>query len=197
MKAGLPAFVLGFAVAILAAGCERPSGGTEIQAVDVSGPDAPRDFSLTDHNGKLRHLSEFRGKVVALFFGFTHCPEVCPTTLAEFARVDRMLGAEAERVQVVFVTVDPDRDTPQVLARYVPSFDPRFVGLSGSAEEIRKAADAFDVTYEKIPGRTAGEYTIDHTAYVFLLDTSGRLRLKVPYGQSADALLKLIRELQA
>jgi len=187
--------LLALALATLAAGCDRPAGTSEIEAIDAGENNTPA-FALRDHNGTPRRLSDFRGRVVAVFFGFTHCPEVCPTTLAEFARVDRMLGPDAERLQVLFVTVDPERDTPQVLSRYVPSFDPRFLGLSGSDEEIRKAADAFEVTYRKIPGRTPGDYTLDHTAYVFLLDPSGRLRLKVPYGQSPDALLKLVRELQ-
>jgi protein SCO1/2 len=191
----LSAVILGLAAAMLVGGCDRPARTAEIEAIDAGDKDYPRDFTLTDHNGKPRHLSEFRGKVVALFFGFTRCPDVCPTTLSEFAQVDRMLGADAQRVQVLFVTVDPERDTRQLLSQYVPSFDSRFLGLSGSSAQTRKAADAFEVTYQKIAGPTPADYTMDHTAYVFLLDPSGRLRLKVPYGQRAEALLKLIREL--
>lgn len=180
----------------LLAGCDASAPPAEIQALDASGKDYPTDFALTDHHGKPRRLSEFRGKVVALFFGFTQCPEVCPTTLAEFAQVYRALGPDADRVQVIFVTLDPERDTRELLAQFVPAFDARFLALSGTPEQTRQVADAYDVTYRKVAGRTPGFYTIDHTSYIFLFDASGRLRLKMPHGQPAPAIERLIREIQ-
>lgn len=177
------------------AGCDRDEG-REINATDASSDSYPTDFVLTNHRGKPVRLSDFRGKVVALFFGFTQCPDVCPTTLAEFSQVYRDLGRNADQVQVLFVTIDPERDTQQLLAEYLPAFDSRFVGLRGSSEEIRRVADAYKVTYQKIHARNGNSYTMDHTALVFLFDGNGRLRLKVPHGQSAQALTRLIREIR-
>lgn len=183
------------ALSLPLAGCDRPAI-PEINAIDVSGESYPNDFLLTDHHGKPVRLSDFRGKIVALFFGFTQCPDVCPTTLVEFSQVYRDLDRDADQVQVLFVTIDPERDSQQLLAEYVPAFDSRFIGLRGSPEETRRVADAFKVTYLKIPAREGDSYTLDHTAYVFLFDRTGRLRLKVPHGQSAASLVKLIREIQ-
>lgn len=183
------------ALSLPLAGCDRPES-PEINAIDVGGESYPNDFLLTDHRGKPIRLSDFRGKIVALFFGFTQCADVCPTMLAEFSQVYRDLGRDADQVQVLFVTIDPERDTQQLLAEYLPAFDSRFIGLRGSPEETRRVADAYKVTYQKSAAKEGGFYTLDHTAYVFLFDRAGRLRLKVPHGQSAPALTRLIREIR-
>ena len=183
------------ALSLLLAGCERPKI-QEVNAIDVSSETYPNDFLLTDHRGKPTRLSDFRGKVVALFFGFTQCPDVCPTTLAEFSQVYRDLGSDADQVQVLFVTIDPERDTQQLLGEYIPAFNNRFIGLRGSPEETRRVADAYKVTYQKIKAKEGDFYTLDHTAYVFLFDRTGLLRLKIPHGQPAASLVKLIREIQ-
>jgi protein SCO1/2 len=180
--------------ALLLAACD--AGGPKFKSTDITGVDYGNKLSLTDYNGKQRTLADFRGKVVVLFFGYTHCPDVCPTTLAELAQVMKKLGADADRVQVLFVTVDPERDTPAVLAQYVPAFDPRFLGLYGDAAATRRAAKEFKVFYEIRKGATPGEYTVDHSAGTYVIDTRGRLRLFVGYGRiGADDLTADIRTL--
>ena len=180
--------------ALLLAACD--AGGPNFKSTDITGVDYGNKLSLTDYNGKQRTLADFRGKVVVLFFGYTHCPDVCPTTLAELAQVMKKLGADADRVQVLFVTVDPERDTPAVLAQYVPAFDPRFLGLYGDAAATRRAAKEFKVFYEIRKGATPGEYTVDHSAGTYVIDTRGRLRLFVGYGRiGADDLTADIRTL--
>lgn len=169
--------------ALLLAACD--ADGPKFKSTDITGVDYGKQLSLTDQNGRPRSLQDFRGKVVVLFFGYTHCPDVCPTTLAEMAQVMKKLGPEADRVQVLFVTVDPERDTPAVLSRYVPAFDPRFLGLYGDAEATRRAAKEFKVFYEVKKGEGQGEYTVDHSAGSYVLDTKGRLRLFVGYGRVA------------
>lgn len=173
-----------FVVALLAAaaGCERSA----FRSTDVSGAQFGRDFELVDHNGKPRRLGDFHGKVVVMFFGFTHCPDVCPVTLAELAAAKRKLGADGARVQVLLVTVDPQRDTPQVLSRYVTAFDPDFLGLSGSPQQIATVAREFKVVYQKVDGKQPDSYTVDHSAGTFIFDPQGRLRLYVSYGQGAE-----------
>lgn len=194
LRQALP-WLLVAALGVGAAGCNRGGEAKEAEAIDASAGGRALDFALTDHAGNLRRLSDFRGKVVAVFFGYTQCPDVCPTTLAEFVHVYRRLGPRADKLQVLFVTVDPERDTQQLLAEYMPAFDPRFIGLRGASPDIRQAADAFAVSYTKIGGQSGKDYTLDHTAYVFLVDASGQLRLKVPHGQSAAALTTLIEEI--
>jgi len=180
--------------ALLLAACD--AGGPKFKSTDITGADYGTQLSLTDQSGRPRSLQDFRGKVVVLFFGYTHCPDVCPTTLAEMAQVMKKLGSEADRVQVLFVTVDPERDTPEVLSHYVPAFDPRFLGLYGDAEATRRAAKEFKVFYEVKKGATPGEYTVDHSAGSYVLDTKGRLRLFVGYGRvGADDLASDIRSL--
>jgi protein SCO1/2 len=165
------------------------------QLTDVTGADFGKELSLADHNGKPRTLQDFRGKVVVVFFGFTHCPDVCPTTMNDLALVMKELGPEdAQRVQVLFVTVDPERDTPQVLAQYVPSFYPSFLGLYGDAEATARAAKSFKVFYQKQP-QAGGSYTVDHAAGTYILDSEGRLRLFGQYGAGPQALLHDIRAL--
>jgi len=160
--------------------------------VDITGAGFGKELSLKDHNGKPRTLADFRGKVVAVFFGYTHCPDACPTTLAELSQVMRELGTDAEKVQVLFVTVDPERDTPEVLQQYVPAFHPSFLGLVGDAEATARTAKEFKVFYQKQPLKTGG-YSVDHSAGTYIFDREGRLRLFAPYGRGADALLHDIR----
>lgn len=140
---------------------------------------------MTDHSGRLRTLGDFRGKVVVIFFGYTRCPDVCPTTMIELKQVMQVLGSEADKVQVLFITLDPERDTAQVLAQYVPAFDPRFLGLFGDAATTSKTARDFKVFYEKRAGSTPDSYTVDHTAASFAFDPEGRLRLYVRHDQLA------------
>ena len=175
------------------AGCG--SGTPAFKASDVTGTTYGREFALTGHDGRPRTLADFRGKVVVLFFGYTHCPDVCPTTLSELAEAMKQLGPDAERVQVLFVTVDPDRDTPQLLAQYVPAFNPAFLGLHGDADTVARTAKEFRVFYQKQPGRTAGSYTVDHSAGTFVFDPQGRLRVYVSYGQGPEVFVHDIREL--
>jgi protein SCO1/2 len=182
---------------LLAGGCSRPGPGARFMLTDVTGAGLGRELNLLDHNGKARRLADFRGKVVVVFFGFVHCPDVCPTTLSELAAVARELGTDAERMQVLFVTVDPERDTPQVLRQYVPSFDPRFLGLYGDTEATARAAREFKIFYQKQPLKEGTAYSVDHSAGTYILDREGRLRLFARYGAGAPALLHDIRILLA
>lgn len=184
-----------FLLAVLAgtlAGCGAERAAQKFELTDVTGAPFGAKLELNDHNGQRRTLEDFRGKVVVLFFGFTHCPDACPTTLAELATVARELGPDAQRLQVLVVTVDPERDTPEVLRQYVPSFNPSFLGLYGTAEETAAAAKEFKVYFQKQP-QTGGSYTVDHSAGTFVLDKEGRLRLFASYGAGAKALLHDIR----
>ena len=173
-------------VAVLSAGC-TPSAPA-FNGVDITGASYARDFALTDAAGKRRTLAEFRGKLVVVFFGFAQCPDICPTTLADLAQVKKRLGSDGERIQVVFITVDPERDSPQVLASYVPAFDPSFIGLTGSSEEIAAAAREFKVFFQKVAGKTETSYTIDHTTGAYVFDREGRVRLFIRHGTGAEAI---------
>ncbi|MBI2286744.1 MAG: SCO family protein [Nitrosomonadales bacterium] len=146
---------------------------------------------LTDHNGKTRTLADFRGKAVVLFFGYTQCPDVCVTTLADLAQMMQLLGSDADKVQVLFITVDPERDKPEMLMQYVPAFHPSFLGLYGDAQATAQAAKAFYVAYEKRP--TASGYNMDHTVGAFLVDPNGKVRLRAPLAQRTDWLVDDIR----
>jgi protein SCO1/2 len=179
--------------ALVLAGC-APSKPA-FNAVDITGANYARDFALTDASGKKRTLADFRGKLVVVFFGFAQCPDVCPTTLSDYAQVKRMLGADGDKLQVVFITVDPERDTPQVLAAYVPNFDPSFIGLTGTLDEINAAAREFKVFYQKVPGKTETSYTIDHTAGSYVFDREGRIRLFVKHAAGVDAIAADLKKL--
>ncbi|MFC5472899.1 SCO family protein [Paraherbaspirillum soli] len=162
---------------------------------DVTGLGYARDFALTDHNGKPRTLADFKGKAVVVFFGFTQCPDVCPTTMVEMANVMKELGPLASKVQMLFITVDPERDTPELLAKYVPAFNPSFVGLYGDQAATAKVAKEFRVFYQKVPGKTPGSYTMDHTAGSYVFDPQGHIRLFIRHGQGPDPIahdLKLL-----
>ena len=164
--------------------CQQGESG--FRATDITGAGFGRDFALTDHTGKPRTLADFRGKVVVIFFGFTHCPDVCPTTLAELAAAMKKLGGDGDRVQVLLVTVDPERDTPQILSQYVTAFDPRFLALRGTAEETARVAKEFKIIYQKVAGARPDSYTMDHSAGTYIFDSQGRLRVYVSYGQGPE-----------
>ena len=182
-------------LALLLVACGRRDA-PQFQLTDVTGASFGKTFELTDHNGVRRTLADFRGKVVVVFFGFTHCPEACPTTMAELATVTRELGADAGRMQVLFITVDPERDTPEVLRKYVPAFDASFLGLYGTADETARTAKEFKVYFQK-QQQSGGSYTLDHSAGTFVFDKAGRLRLFAQYGAGAKSLLHDIRLLLA
>lgn len=179
-------------LALLLNGCGDHESTSPYHAIDISWQHAHADLRLTDFNRVPRALSDFKGKVVVLFFGYTHCPEVCPTTLADLAQVMRLLGNDANRVQVLFVTLDPDRDKPEFLTKFVSSFNPAFLGLYGDAQSTAQAARAFGVNYIKQPDKHGG-YTLDHTDGIFLLGLRGTPLLLAPYGQPAEQMAQDIR----
>lgn len=184
-----------FAAMLLLAGCDRLGlgGNSKPDAAfintDVTGLGYAKDFALTDHTGKARTLADFKGKAVLVFFGYTQCPDVCPTTMVEMANVMKELGPLADKVQVLFVTIDPERDTQALLAQYVPAFDSRFLGLYGDAAATEKVAREFKVFYQKVPGKTQGSYTMDHTAGSYVFDPEGHIRLFVRHGQGTEPLV--------
>lgn len=182
-----------FALAVGACGAPQ----SEFKNTDITGADFGRTLALTDHNGKPRALAEFKGKVVAVFFGFTQCPDACPTTLATLKAVKDKLGADGDKLQVLFVTVDPERDTAPLLAKYVTAFDPNFIGLSGDAEATSRVAKEFKVFYQKVPGKVPETYSVDHTATTFLYDPQGRLRLFVRYGEAVEPIVADVQRLLA
>ena len=190
--------ILGFLFSLLLlAGCSKPAEPLNSHGVDVSWryEQAAPEFHLRDAAGKARSLADFRGKVVVLFFGYTHCPEVCPTTMADLAQVMRVLGKDADKVQVLFVTLDPERDTPEVLGKYVPYFNSSFLGLYGDAQATAQAAKTFAVNYEKHADKNG--YTLDHSDSTFLIGKQGRIVLMSPYGQRTELLVDDIRLLLA
>lgn len=195
--AGAAVLTLALASAFIA-GCDRaPGGGPAFKAIDVSGADFGRELALPDAEGRPRSLADFRGKVTVIFFGYAQCPDVCPTTLAELAEARRALGRAGQDVQGVFVTVDPERDTPEMLKAYVASFDPSFVALRGTPDQTADAAREFKVFFAKVPGKTPGSYTMDHTAGSYVIDTQGRLRLFERYGAPAEQLQSDLEKLLA
>jgi len=183
--------VVGLSLALAACGAKGPS----FQATDLTGASFGRDFELTAPDGKPRRLADFRGKAVVMFFGYTQCPDVCPTTLAALADAMRQLGADADRVQVLFVTIDPERDTPALLSQYVPAFDPRFLGLYGDADATARTAKEFKIIYQKVPGPAPGSYTMDHSAGTYIFDPQGHLRLYVSNAQGSNVFAHDLREL--
>ena len=185
------ASLMGAGLASLLTACsdDKPN----FAAIDLTGADYARDFTLTDHTGQVRSLKDFAGKIVVLFFGFTQCPDVCPTTLAELTEVKKLLGPQGERVQGLFVTVDPERDTPEVLTAYMTSFDPGFLALVPTPEQLVALAKEYKIHYKKVEGKTPTSYTLDHTAASYVYDTQGKLRLYTRYGTGAQPLAADIR----
>lgn len=164
-------------------------------SVDITGASYAKDFELTDHNGKVRHLGDFKGKVVVMFFGYTQCPDVCPTSMAELAEVKKALGADGDKLQGLFVTVDPARDTPEVLKGYMENFDPTFLALYTTPEKLEVLAKDFKVYYKRVNGKTDTSYTMDHSAGSYIYDTQGNLRLFTRYGSGAKVLAADIQQL--
>ena len=184
--------------AVALSGCDRLSGHSAAPAfhsTDITGAEFARQFTLPDADGKVHSLADWKGKAVVVFFGYTQCPDFCPTTLAQLAAIRKSLGAEGDRVQVVFITVDPERDTPAVLKAYVSNFGPGVIGLRGTPEQIAQVAREFKVFYAKVPGAAPGSYTVDHSAASYVFDPEGRVRLYVQYGADSKAVasdLKLL-----
>jgi protein SCO1/2 len=181
-----------FAATLLAA-CGKPQ--PQFNSVDVSGAKYGKDFHLPDTDGRMRSMADFKGKVVALFFGYTQCPDACPTTLAELSEAKKLLGAQGDKLQVVFVSVDPERDTPQLLNAYMANFDPTFIALRPSADQLAQVANDFKVYYKKAEGGDAKNYTMDHTASTYIFDPQGQLRLYARYGSGPQPLVADIRKL--
>ena len=180
------------------AGCDKLNLGEAkpaFKGIDITGADYARTLSLTDQNGKVRTLEEFKGKVSVVFFGYTQCPDVCPATMAELAQIKKTLGKDGERLQGIFVTVDPKRDTQEILKSYMANFDPSFVALHGTPEQTKAAAQEFKVFFATSPGKTENSYSVDHTAGSFVFDVRAKVRLFVRYGSGTQALaadLKLL-----
>ncbi len=161
--------------------------------MDVSGAEYARNFELTDHNGQTRKLQDFAGKVVVMFFGYTQCPDVCPTTLSEMAEVKKALGQDGDRLQVLFVSVDPERDTPELLKNYMANFDPSFLALYAPAPKLAELAKEYKIYYKKVDGKSPSSYTMDHSAGSYVYDTKGKLRLFTRYGAGPKGLTEDIR----
>jgi protein SCO1/2 len=185
-------------VLLLASACVLAACGDrkpQFNAVDLTGADYAKDFQLPDADGKVRTLQEFKGKVVVVFFGYTQCPDVCPTTMADIAQAKKLLGADGAKVQGIFITVDPERDTPELLKAYVANFGPDFVALRGTPEQTAALAKDFKVYYKKVEGKGPGNYTLDHSAASFIYDPQGRLRLYARYGGGPQVLADDMKQL--
>jgi len=180
---------------LLLCACSPAPEAPPFHATDISGSSFGKQLALSDHNGKRRTLADFRGKIILLFFGYTQCPDICPTAMARFAQTMQKLGADAERVQVLFVSLDPERDTPEILAKYVPFFHPSFLGLTGTAAETDAVAKEFRVFYARRKADGALGYTLDHWAGAYALDGEGRLRLYLAPELSADDVAGDVRRL--
>ena len=182
-------------------GCDKLGLGKppapQFKGADITGVDYAKTLALPDANGQPRTLGDFKGKVTVIFFGYTQCPDVCPTTMTELAQVKKALGADGDKLQAVFITIDPERDTPEILKSYMASFDPSFVALRGSPEQTKATANEFKIYFEKVPGKTEGSYTMDHSAGAFVLDAKGNVRLFERYGAGAEALTADVKALIA
>lgn len=189
----LRSFLITVMAVILVACSQKP----EFKNIDITGSTAfGKDFSLLDPDGNTKTLADFKGKVVVMFFGYTQCPDICPTTLTEMQQVMAILGQQSDKVQVLFVTVDPERDTAAILKQYVPSFDSRFLGLRPADEvALEKVAKDFKIYYKKVPGKSPGSYTMDHTAGSYAFDPEGRLRLYIKHAQGPETLAHDLKEL--
>ena len=175
--------------------CQPSTKTSQFVATDITGADFEQSFSLTDHTGKPRTMADFKGKTVALFFGYTHCPDVCPTTMNDLKQTMKLLGSKADAVQVLFVTLDPERDTQEVLAKFVPSFDQRFIGLRGTAEQTADTAKSFKIFVSKVETNIKNDYTIDHSAGMYVFDKTGKIRLYVDYGEKPADIANDIKQI--
>jgi len=178
---------------LVSCGDSQPS--KSFVGTDITGADFSKSLALTDHNGLPRTLDDYKGKVILMFFGFTHCPDVCPTTMLDLKNTMKLLGDKADEVQVLFVTVDPERDTQEVLAKFVPSFDSRFIGLRGDAEQTAETVKNFKIYYAKVPGKSKNDYSIDHSAGMYAFDKQGKVRLYLGYGQKPEDIASDVQNL--
>ncbi len=193
MIAGFTKVLVPVVLALTLVACDERAGPpspptSPFTSTDITGVGWGRDFYLTDQNGKPRSITDFKGQVVMLFFGYTHCPDLCPTTLTKMAQVRAKLGKDGRRVQGLFVTLDPKRDTPQLLAQYVPAFDPSFLGLYGDEQATAALAKEFKIFYSVQKADAQGNYTVDHSDVIYVFDTRGRLRLMMRPGTATDAM---------
>lgn len=180
---------------VVLAGCNAANNEQKFNATDITGVDFGNTLNLTDHTGKPRSLTDFKGKVVALFFGYTHCPDVCPTTLTDMKQAMKLLGGQANELQVLFVTLDPERDTQALLAEYVPAFDASFIGLYGTKEQTASVLKDFKIFAAKVENKGRSGYTIDHSAGVYVFDKAGKIRLYIDYGTKPDAIASDVKKL--
>lgn len=188
---------LALCTTLLAACSDKPADATGFSGIDITGADYATGFSLTDHNGQARTLADFKGKVVVIFFGYTQCPDVCPTSMTEMAQAKQLLGADGDKLQGLFVSVDPQRDTPAIMKEYMASFDPSFLALYAAPNQLPEVAKSFRIYYKKVDGKTPTSYTMDHSAGSYVYDTQGRLRLYHRYGSGAPALAGDLKKLLA
>ena len=165
--------------------------------IDITGADYATGFSLTDHDGQPRTLADFKGKAVVIFFGFTQCPDVCPTSMTEMAQAKQLLGADGDRLQGLFISIDPERDTPEIMKAYMAAFDPSFLALYAKPEELPEVAKSFKIYYKKVVGSSPETYTMDHSAGSYVYDPQGRVRLYHRYGTGAQALADDLKKLLA
>jgi protein SCO1 len=191
VKALAGAVALSMTAGLLMTGCapDKP----QFKSIDLTGADYAQGFALNDHNGQLRTLKDFAGKVVVVFFGYTQCPDVCPTSLAELAQVKQLLGADGEKLQAIFITVDPERDKPELLKAYLGNFDPTFLALRPTPEQLPELAKDFKIYYKKVSGKKKGSYTMDHSAGSYIFDQQGHIRLYSRYGSGSQELASDIR----
>ncbi len=194
------ALLLGLCLVLSLGACERKEEPAAVfNNVDITGAPYARDFSLTDHTGTRRTLADYRGKVVTVFFGFTQCPDVCPTTLHDMVEVKKQLGekggADGDKLQVLFLTVDPERDTQEVLAKYIAAFDPSFVALYGNAEETKNFIKEFKIVVQKVPGQTPTSYTVNHSTGTYVFDREGHVRLFIPHATGVDGIVADLKRL--
>jgi protein SCO1 len=173
--------------------CACSESKPQFASIDVTGANYAKNFELTDHNGQVRHLTDFAGKIVVMFFGYTQCPDVCPTSMAELAEVKKALGPDGDKLQGLFVTVDPERDKPEMLKAYMANFDPTFLALTTTPEKLAELAKDYKVYYKKVDGKTPTSYTMDHSAGSYVYDTKGQLRLFTRYGSGPAALVADIK----
>lgn len=165
----------------------------QFKSIDLTGADYAKSFALPDQNGKIRSLKDFAGKVVVVFFGFTQCPDVCPTSMAELAQIKKSLGPDGDKLQAIFITVDPERDTPEVLKAYMENFDPSFLALRPALDKLPEVAKDFKIYYKKVDGKTPGSYSVDHSAGSYVFDPKGQIRLYSRYGTGPDGVTSDIR----